>query len=83
MDGRPVTEEELREFTAQLNTVCYGYAHPFYWIEMPDGRRSHMITRGKLAASLAVLRMNYPSMRLELVGSLPPPKKRGKVKAPK
>ena len=63
----------------ELNTVRYGYAKPFYWIQMPDGKRNHIITRGKLIASLAVLRMNYPDIKLELVGTLPPPKKRGRL----
>lgn len=79
MTQRTMTHEELDEFKAQLNAVFYGYTKPFYWIEMPDGRRSHMITRGKLVASLAVLRMNYPHINLELIGKLPLPKKRGKV----
>ncbi len=60
----------------ELNTVRYGYTKPFYWIQMPDGKRSHMITRGKLTASLAVLRMNYPFIKLEQVGELPPPKRK-------
>lgn len=63
----------------ELNTVRYGYAKPFYWIQMPDGKRNHMITRGKLIASLAVLRMNYPDIKIELLGVLPPQKKRGRL----
>lgn len=66
-----------------LRTVRYGYSRPLYWLEMPDGKRNHMITRGKLVASLAVLRMNYPDIKLELVGHLPPLKKRGNVSIPK
>ena len=62
----------------ELNTVRYGYAKPFYWIEMPDNKRSHMITRGKLTASLAVLRMNYPYLKLKQVGELPKPKEKRK-----
>lgn len=61
-----------------LNTVKYGYAAPFYWIEMPDGKRNHCITRGKLVASLAVLRMNFPDIKLQLVGTLPAPKRKSK-----
>lgn len=57
-----------------LNTVKYGYAKPYYWIEMPDGKRTRCITRGKFMASLAVLRMNYPSIKLQPVGTLPAPK---------
>jgi hypothetical protein len=66
------------ELTKELNTVKYGYATPFFWIEMPDGKRNHMITRGKFMASLAVLRMNYPHIKLELVGQLPQPKRKNK-----
>jgi hypothetical protein len=66
----------------ELNTVRYGYAAPFYWIQMPDSTRQHCITRGKLFATLAVLRMNHPDLKLEQVGALPPPKKRGKVNVP-
>lgn len=62
----------------ELNTVRYGYAAPFYWIEMPDGKRNHCITRGKLMASLAVLRMNFPDIKLQLVGTLPAPKRKSK-----
>jgi hypothetical protein len=31
-----------------LNVVMYGHDGTFYWIEMPDGKRKHFITRGKL-----------------------------------
>ena len=65
-------------FMRDLTTVQYGYNQPFYWMEMPDGKRSHMITRGKLAASLAVLRMNYPFLKLQQVGELPKPKRKNK-----
>lgn len=58
----------------ELNTVKYGFGKPFYWIEMPDGKRNHFITRGKFMASLAVLRMNYPDLKLQPVGTLPAPK---------
>jgi hypothetical protein len=66
------------ELIEKLDTVQYGYNKPFYWMQMPDGKRNHMITRGKLFASLAVLRMNYPHMKLVLVGQLPQPKRRKK-----
>jgi hypothetical protein len=74
---------DLSEWAEILRTVRYGYAKPLYWIEMPDGKRNHMITRGKLMASLAVLRMNYPAMKMVAATSLPPPKKRGKLSLPK
>jgi hypothetical protein len=61
-----------------INTVKYGFGKPFYWIEMPDGKRNHFITRGKFMASLAVLRMNYPDLKLKPVGTLPAPKKKSK-----
>ncbi len=61
-----------------LYTVKYGFDKPFYWIEMPDGKRNHFITRGKFMASLAVLRMNYPDLKLQPVGTLPAPKKKSK-----
>jgi hypothetical protein len=59
-----------------LNTAKFGFTKPFYWIEMPDGKRKHFITRGKLWASLAVLRMNHPGIKLELVGKLSKPKEK-------
>lgn len=68
----------IDELTKELNAVKYGYAAPFFWIEMPDGKRNHMITRGKFMASLAVLRMNYPHVKLKLVGQLPQPKRKNK-----
>jgi hypothetical protein len=61
-----------------LNTVKFGHDGTFYWIEMPDGKRKHFITRGKLWASLAVLRMNYPDLKLQPVGTLPAPKRKSK-----
>ena len=61
-----------------LNTVKYGFGKPFFWIEMPDGKRNHFITRGKFMASLAVLRMNYPDLKLQPVGTLPAPKRKSK-----
>lgn len=67
---------DLSEWTDILRTVRYGYAAPFYWIEMPDGKRNHCVTRGKLVASLAVLRMNFPDIKLQLVGTLPAPKRK-------
>lgn len=69
---------DIKVFIDEINTVRYGYAKPFYWIDMPDSERSHMITRGKLMASLAVLRMNYPFMKLQQVGELPKPKRKNK-----
>ena len=35
-------------------------------------------TRGKLVASLAVLRMNFPGIKLQPVGTLPEPKRKSK-----
>ena len=67
--------ETFELFAKELNTVKYGHDGRYYWIEMPDEKRTHCITRGKLVASLAVLRMNYPGIKLELVGTLPAPKK--------
>lgn len=69
-------KEWIDELTKDLNTITYGYAKPLFWIQMPDGKRNHMITRGKLVASLAVLRMNYPHVSLQQVGELPPPKRK-------
>ena len=69
---------DIKVFIDEINTVRYGYAKPFYWIDMPDSKRSHMITRGKLMASLAVLRMNYPYLRFMQVGKLPEPKRKKK-----
>lgn len=69
---------DIKAFVDEINTVRYGYNQPFYWVQMPDGKRDHMITRGKLMASLAVLRMNYPYLKLELVGALPKPKRKTK-----
>lgn len=77
-NGQPMTEAELSEFVADLNTVCYGYSRPFYWIEMPDGECNHCITYGKFMASLAVLRMNYPYLKLEQKGELPKRKEKRK-----
>lgn len=62
----------------ELNNVRYGFTKPYYWIEMPDGKRNHCITRGKFVASLAVLRMNYPGLKLQPVGTLPAPKRKSK-----
>ena len=69
---------DLTEWTDIIRTVRFGHNKPFYWIEMPDGKRNHMITRGKLMASLAVLRMNYPDLKLLQVGELPKPKRKNK-----
>ena len=69
---------DLRDWTDIVRTVRFGHNKPFYWIEMPDNKRSHMITRGKLTASLAVLRMNYPYLKLKQVGELPKPKEKRK-----
>ena len=66
------------ELLEGLNTAKFGFTKPFYWIEMPDGKRKHFITRGKLWASLAVLRMNYPDLKLQPVGTLPAPKRKSK-----
>jgi hypothetical protein len=75
MMGDEVSFDTLME---DLSIVEYGYAKPFYWVQMPDGKRNHMITRGKLVASLAVLRMNYPFIKLKQVGELPKPKRKTK-----
>jgi hypothetical protein len=69
---------DLRDWTDIIRTVRFGHNKPFYWIEMPDGKRNHMITRGKLMASLAVLRMNYPDLILKQVGELPKQKEKRK-----
>jgi hypothetical protein len=66
------------ELLEGLNTAKFGFTKPFYWIEMPDGKRNHFITRGKFMASLAVLRMNYPDIKLQPVGTLPAPKRKSK-----
>lgn len=65
-------------YVDELNTVRYGFSKPFFWIEMPDGKRNRFITRGKLVASLAVLRMNFPGLKLQPVGALPAPKRKSK-----
>ncbi len=69
---------DIDDFFMDITTVTYGYANPLFWIQMPDGKRNHMITRGKLVASLAVLRMNYPFLKLQQVGELPKPKRKNK-----
>lgn len=66
------------ELLEELNTAKFGFTKPFYWIEMPDGKCKHFITRGKFVASLAVLRMNYPDIKLQPVGTLPAPKRKSK-----
>lgn len=70
--------ETFEVFARELDTVRYGFTKPYYWIEMPDGKRTRCITRGKFMASLAVLRMNYPSLKLQPVGTLPAPKRKSK-----
>lgn len=74
----PTDPTDIEVFLQELNTVKYGYTKPFYWIEMPDGQSTRCITRGKFVASLAVLRMNYPSLKLQPVGTLPAPKRKSK-----
>jgi hypothetical protein len=69
---------DIKVFIDEINTINYGYTKPFYWIQMPDGEANRMITRGKLLASLAVLRMNYPYLRFMQVGKLPEPKRKKK-----
>ena len=66
------------EFLTELGTVPYGFTKPYYWFRMPDGKLTRCITRGKFMASLAVLRMNYPSLKLQPVGTLPAPKRKSK-----
>lgn len=77
-----ITEDELDEFVADLNTISYGYSKPFYWLRFPDGKVQHMITKGKLMASMAVLRMNYPYINFKLEGKLPEKKGRRHVHSP-
>ena len=77
-----ISEDELDTFYKDLNTIAYGYSKPFYWMRFPDGRVQHMITRGKLMASMAVLRMNYPYINLKLEGKLPEKKGRRHVHSP-
>lgn len=60
----------------ELNTVRFGYAQPLYYIQHPDGTRQHFITRAKFIATLAVLRLNHPDLKLS--GQIPPPKQRKK-----
>jgi hypothetical protein len=67
---------DIDDFFMDISTITYGYAKPLFWIRMPDGKRTNMITRGKLVASLAVLRMNYPFLKLQQVGELPKPKRK-------
>jgi hypothetical protein len=74
----PTDPADIEVFLTELNTVKYGFGKPFFWIEMPDGKRNHFITRGKFMASLAVLRMNYPNIKLQPVGTLPAPKRKSK-----
>jgi len=69
---------DLSGWTDVIRTVRFGHNKPFYWIETPDGKRNHMITRGRLLASLAVLRMNYPHLLFKQVGELPKQKEKRK-----
>lgn len=62
-----VYEEAVME---QAERVEYGYNNPFYWVRMPDGKVKHMITKGKMLATLAVIRINEPHIELKQVGKL-------------
>ena len=68
--------ETFEVFAKELNTVKYGHDGTCYWYETPDGVRGRSLTRGKMLAALSALRIHYPSLKLELVGKLPPPKRR-------
>lgn len=78
--ARQAIDKIIVDELANLNVVKFGFNKPLYWIEMPDGKRSHFITQGKFAASLAIIRMNSPSVKLEVVGVMPPSKKLRKRK---
>jgi hypothetical protein len=78
MSGADQDTIDWDEFLEELNTAKFGFTKPYYWIEMPDGKRTRCITRGKFMASLAVLRMNYPNIKLQPVGTLPAPKRKSK-----
>lgn len=77
-----ISEDELDALASELRTISYGYSKPFYWFRYPDGRTQHMITKGKLLASMAVLRMNYPYINFKLEGKLPEKKGRRHVHSP-
>lgn len=62
-----VYEEAVME---QAERVEYGYNAPFYWVRMPDGTTKKMITKGKMLATLAVVRINDPHMELKQIGKL-------------
>lgn len=77
-----LSQDESAEMWYELRTISYGYSKPFYWIRFPDGKVQHMITKGKLMASMAVLRMNYPYINFKLEGKLPEKKGRRHVHSP-
>lgn len=77
-----VIQDEFESFMNDISTLAYGYSKPFYWIRFPDGKVQHMITKGKLMASMAVLRMNYPYINFKLEGKLPEKKGRRHVYSP-
>jgi hypothetical protein len=68
--------ETFEVFAEELNTICYGHDGRFYWYETPDGVRGRSLTRGKMLAALSAVRIHHPGIKLELVGKLPPPKRR-------
>lgn len=75
---RVVMDDQLNVTLQDLSTIHIGYSKPFYWMKMPDGKKSNFITRGKFTASLAVLRMNYPYIKFVADAPLPAPKQRRK-----
>ena len=67
---------QWEELVNDLNTIKYGHNGIFYWYETPDGVRGRSLTRGKMLAALSAVRIHHPEIKLELVGKLPPPKRR-------
>lgn len=81
-EAADVIQRMTDDLWKDLNTITYGYTKPFYWMRYPNGTVKNMITRGKLMASLAVLRMNSPYVNLKLEGKLPEKKARKNVRSP-
>ena len=70
-------DSQLRaDMLKALNTISYGHDGTCYWYETPDGVRGRSLTRGKMLAALSAVRIHHPGIKLELVGKLPPPKRR-------
>lgn len=63
-------EDVYAEYTVVDGSVEYGYNAPFYWVRMPDGEIKRMITKGKMLATLAVIRINEPQIELKQIGKL-------------